>query len=322
MAAFGMTALWAVVMLVNKRILADVSPLALNFFLRGVSAIGLVALTVPLTVLGIWPNGFGLNRAAAGYIALSSLVTWMLAFSTYYYALRLGRVSVVAPIASTDPVWTALFAFGILGAAIGAPTIVGLAVAMIGVALISRWMTDEPDVTVDALAGPAYRPGLTRPAASAAGRVSPRSTVIVLSLVTAAGWGLGPILIDLANTAYGRVTATMMIESQLIGMLVLGALVVARRVPLTPRRLSSPERRRVTRLIVLCGALETVITILFYLCVEHIGPVLTMLIMAASPVFAITIGFAVLRERVGVRLVSAALITLAGVALAVSEGLL
>jgi transporter family protein len=307
MAAFGMTALWAVVMLVNKRILADVSPLALNFFLRGVSAIGLVALTVPLTVLGIWPNGFGLNRAAAGYIALSSLVTWMLAFSTYYYALRLGRVSVVAPIASTDPVWTALFAFGILGAAIGAPTIVGLAVAMIGVALISRWMTDEPDVTVDALAGPAYRPGLT---------------VIVLSLVTAAGWGLGPILIDLANTAYGRVTATMMIESQLIGMLVLGALVVARRVPLTPRRLSSPERRRVTRLIVLCGALETVITILFYLCVEHIGPVLTMLIMAASPVFAITIGFAVLRERVGVRLVSAALITLAGVALAVSEGLL
>ncbi|HSL96525.1 MAG TPA: DMT family transporter, partial [Thermoleophilia bacterium] len=172
LAAFVMTALWAVVIIVNKRTLEYISPLALNFFLRGVSAIGLVALTVPLTVFGLWPNGFGTDWAAAGYIAVSSVVTWLIAFSTYYYALRVGRVSVVAPIASTDPVWTALFAFAILGAAIGAPTLLGLLVVMTGVVLISRWMEDEPDVTVDALSGPAFEPGVAAPWSSSS-RSSP-----------------------------------------------------------------------------------------------------------------------------------------------------
>ena len=311
-----MTALWAIVMIVNKRTLSYVSPLALNFFLRGVSALGLVAVTVPLTVFDLWPNGFGIDLASAGYIALSSLVTWLLAFSTYYYALRAGTVSVVAPIAGTDPVWTAVFAFVILGATIGAPTIAGLAVAMIGVWMIARWMEDEPDVTVDALGGPAYEPG------APGGPAAPRAVIIALSLVTAAGWGLGPILIDLANSAYGSVTATMMIESQVLGMLILGAVVAVRRIPLTPRRLSPSDRRLAVRLILVTGMLETVVTILFYLCVQHIGPVLTTLVMAASPVFAIAFGFVALRERVGLRLVAAALLTLGGVLLAVSEGLL
>jgi drug/metabolite transporter (DMT)-like permease len=314
-----MTALWAVVIIVNKRTLEYVSPLALNFFLRGVSAIGLVALTVPLTVLGLWSNGFGSDWAAAGYIAVSSVVTWLIAFSTYYYALRVGKVSVVAPIASTDPVWTALFAFAILGAAIGAPTLLGLVVVMTGVVLISRWMEDEPDVTVDALGGPAFEPGA---ATTAGGGATSRAAVIVLSLVTAAGWGLGPILIDLASQAYGRVTATMMIESQLLGMLFLGAIILVRRTPLTPHALPPGQRRVAVRLIAVTGVLETFVTVLFYLCVQHIGPVLTMLIMATTPVFAIAFGFVALGERVRARLVVAALVTLAGVLLAVLEGVL
>jgi transporter family protein len=317
-----MTALWAVVIIVNKRTLEYVSPLALNFFLRGMSAIGLVALTVPLTVFGLWPNGFGTDWAAAGYIAVSSVVTWLIAFSTYYYALRVGKVSVVAPIASTDPLWTALFAFAILGAAIGAPTLLGLLVVMTGVVLISRWMEDEPDVTVDALGGPAFEPGAAAPPAAAAGRAAPRAVVIVLSLVTAAGWGLGPILIDLASQAYGRVTATMMIESQLLGMAFIGLLILVRRTPLTPRRLPADQRRAAIRLIAVTGALETFVTVLFYLCVQHIGPVLTMLVMATTPVFAIAFGFVALGERVRARLVVAALVTLAGVMLAVLEGVL
>ena len=47
---------------------------------------------------------------AAGYIALSAFATWLLAFNFYYYALRGGRVAVVAPITSIDPLWTAVFA--------------------------------------------------------------------------------------------------------------------------------------------------------------------------------------------------------------------
>jgi len=320
LAASLMTALWAVVMIVNKRSLAYLTPLGLNFFLRGASAVGLVLLTVSLTLFHAWPPGFGTDWAAAGYIGVSSVVTWLIGFTAYYSALRVGKVSVVAPVASTDPVWTALFAWAILGAALGAPTLAGLVVVMAGVVLISRWMEDEPDVNVDALGGPAFERGAAGPAATAAGPAAPRAVVIALSVGTAAAWGLGPILIALAGEAYGRVTATMMIESQVLGMAIIGLLILARRAPLTPHPLSAERRRTVVRLIALTGALETVVTVLFYLCVERIGPVLTMLIMATTPVFAIAFGFVALRERARPRLVAAALVTLAGVMLAVLEG--
>ena len=52
-------------------------------------------------------------------------------------------------------------------------------------------------------------------------------------LLTAAGWGLGPVLIDLAATAYGRATATMILESQMLGAVLLGVVILVRRSPLT-----------------------------------------------------------------------------------------
>ena len=99
-AAFGMTALWALVVVVNKKILESVTPVAVNFFIRLVAIAGLLLITVPLTVFGLWSNGFGINAAAAGWIALSAVATWLVAFNAYYYALRGERVAVVAPISA------------------------------------------------------------------------------------------------------------------------------------------------------------------------------------------------------------------------------
>ncbi|NLE22539.1 MAG: EamA family transporter, partial [Actinobacteria bacterium] len=48
----------------------------------------------------------------------------------------------IAPITSTDPVWTALFAWLIVGTAFGLPTLAGMVVTVVGVALISRWMDE------------------------------------------------------------------------------------------------------------------------------------------------------------------------------------
>ena len=135
-----MTALWALVVIVNKRVLAYVDPTAVNFFVRIAAIAGLVLITVPLTLLRLWDNGFGINAAAAGWMTLSAIATWLIAFTAYYYALRGERVAVVAPICSTDPLWTALFAWLILGTAFGALTLVGMAVAMAGVLLITLWM--------------------------------------------------------------------------------------------------------------------------------------------------------------------------------------
>ena len=158
-AAFVMTALWALVVVVNKKILESVTPVAVNFFIRLVAIGGLLAITVPLTALHLWSNGFGINAAAAGWIALAAVGTWVVAFNAYYFALRGERVAVIAPITSTDPIWTAFFAWVIVGTAFGAATIAGMAVTMSGVVLISRWMGDGEDVPGAELTGAAALAG-------------------------------------------------------------------------------------------------------------------------------------------------------------------
>ena len=313
-----MTALWALIVIVNKRVLAYVDPTAVNFFVRIAAIAGLLLITVPLTVLRLWDNGFGIDAAAAGWMALAAVATWLVAFSAYYYALRGERVAVVAPIFSTDPLWTALFAWLILGAAFGVLTLAGMAVAMAGVLLITRWMEAGDEVAAGALAGAAHGDVLPGPATPGAGSSGSgrRLRLVALALLAAAGWGLGPVFIDLAASAYGKPTATMMLESQALGMLMLGAVLLVRRRPLTTRRLTRVERRRAARLLVVAGLLEAVVTVLFFLSIAALGPVLVMLIMATTPIFTIVFGAAFLRERPGLRLVLAAVVTVAGVMIA------
>jgi drug/metabolite transporter (DMT)-like permease len=332
-AAFGMTALWALVVIVNKKVLEDVHPVAVNFFVRIIAIVGLVCITVPLTVFHLWSNGFGINAAAAGWIALSAVATWLIAFNAYYYALRGGLIAVVAPISSTDPLWTAVFAWLIVGTAFGRLTVAGMVVAMAGVVLISRWMDAGGEAGSGAIAGaahgevlPAEATGYAQDSAAAEPHEpSPandsRLRLITLAVVAAAGWGIGPVLVQLASQAYGKPTATMMIESQALGMILLGALLLVRRTPLTTRRLEGPPRRRAVLLLVAAGALEAVVSVLFYLSIANIGPLLTMLIMATTPVFSIAFGVVLLRERPSPRLAFAATITVAGVLLATLDGL-
>jgi drug/metabolite transporter (DMT)-like permease len=350
-----MTALWALVVVVNKKILASVTPIAVNFFIRLVAIGGLLAITVPLTAFELWDNGFGINAEAAGWIALSAVGTWVVAFNAYYFALRGERVAVIMPITGTDPVWTALFAWALVGTTFGALTLAGMVLTMAGVVLISRWMDDGGDAPgreltgAAALAGAAHgdvlpdEPGArgcteydaSAPRASAMHRASgtpdcpapaahttaAKARLIGLAVMAAAGWGLGPVLIDLAADAYGRVTATMMILSQVLGALMLGALLLWRRPPLAARPLTPTARRSAVRLIVLAGLLEAAVGVLFYLTIVALGPVLAMLIMATTPVFSIVFGVIFLRERPGVRLALAAAVTVAGVLVATLDGL-
>lgn len=331
-----MTALWALVVVVNKKILESVTPVAVNFFIRLVAIGGLLLITVPLTVFDLWDNGFGINAEAAGWIALAAVGTWVVAFNAYYFALRGERVAVIAPITSTDPVWTALFAWIIAGAAFGVPTLVGMAVTMAGVVLISRWMDEgaaAPGVEPAgaALAGAALAgaaPGDVLPDDPAADCPPPaahtpaaKAKLIGLAVLTAAGWGLGPVLIEQAAEAYGRATASMMIFSHVCGALMLGALLLWRRPPLAARPLTPAARRGAAWLIVLAGLLEAAVSVLFYLTIVALGPVLAMLIMATTPVFSIVFGVVLLRERPGLRLTLAAVVTVAGVLIATLDGL-
>lgn len=306
---------WALVVLANKRVLAYVNPLPLNFLVRLVSIAGQLAITIPLTVFGWWSLGFGLTAPAAGYIAISALITWLIAFNAYYYALRGGRASVVAPITSTDPIWTAVFAALILGAALGRATLAGLLVANTGVVLIARWMGDQPGEALDAATVPVSAAPATAGATNDAGRARALQ-VVALAVVTAAGWGLAPVVIELAVNANGGASAGMMVGSQVLGAIMLGAIMRLRHSPVLVRPLTAVERRRVIVLLVVAGVLEAVFSVLFYLLIDAIGSVLTVLIVATSPVFAILGGVVFLRERFSARLALADAITIAGVVIA------
>ena len=80
--------------------------------------------------------------------------------------------------------------------------------------------------------------------------------------------------------------------------------------------MQSRDRRRVVALLVGAGILNALFTVFWYVLIDEIGPVLTTLITATSPIFAILGGVVFLRERLGAKLALAAAVTLAGVFLA------
>jgi len=127
--------------------------------------------------------------------------------------------------------------------------------------------------------------------------------------------------VQLAEEAYGAPSAFMMVESQLVGGLVLGAWILWRRAPLLTRRLGAPARRRVAWLLVASGALEVVYAVLFYLVIDQIGAVLAMLLGATAPVFGVIAGVTLLKERLSLRLLFAIALTIGGVAIAVAARL-
>jgi drug/metabolite transporter (DMT)-like permease len=309
-AGFLNAACWGAVVVLNKSVLRYVTPLGTNFLVRIVSLIAMTAVTVPLTVYHLWSPTFAMTWPAFGYISIGAVVTWLVAFNTYYYALRSGRVGVVTPLTCTDPIFAALFAAVLVGTVIGALTIIGLLVATAGIVLISRWMYTDPAAGTEILAAPA--PGDAQ---------TDRLEVVLFSLVTAAGWGLGPVLILLAIESAHGASTTMMLQSQTMGLLMVGGIVLGRRARVYVRPLGPAERRAVVKLIVVAGLLEAVFAVLYYLIIEHIGPVLTTLIGSTAPLFAILFGVLALRERLGLRLAVGAAITLTGVFLATLDRL-
>jgi drug/metabolite transporter (DMT)-like permease len=294
--------------------LAFVHPLPLNLLLRLVTIVGLICMTVPLTALEWWDLSFALEPEAAGYIAVSAVVTWVVAFNAYYYALRGGRASVVAPITATDPIWAAIFSPILLGTVLDPLVVVGLVVATAGVVLLARWMSEGSGELLEAATTPVPAAPAADPAAPDAGRTAAFG-VAALSLVAAAGWGLGPVIIELAEEANGGASASMMVGSQVLGAVLLGGIMLVRRSPLMVRPLGD-QRRRFLTLLVAAGALEAVFSVLYYLIIEAIGAVLTLLITATSPVFAIIGGAIFLKEPVGKKLAIAAGVTIFGVVIA------
>ena len=302
--AFVAAACWGAVVVLNKRVLGSVRPVVVNILVLSVSTATLIVIAVPLSLLDLWPLSLAITWAAAGYIALGAAVTWLVAANAYYFALRSGRIGVVCPLTSIDPLFTAVFAAAIVGTAIGGLTMAGLVVTVVGVILISRFMNGEAEPHASALPGAADQAMLASSA-----------VVVALSLVAAACNGFSPIMIQLAERSTGGASTTMLVLGEALGLAMLAPVVAASRATGGPWR-PADRRGRVVALLVTAGVLNATFAVLFYVLIEQIGPVLTTLILATSPVFAILGGVLFLRERLGPKLALGAGITLLGVVLA------
>jgi drug/metabolite transporter (DMT)-like permease len=123
-------------------------------------------------------------------------------------------------------------------------------------------------------------------------------------------------MIELAERSVGGASTTMMVLGEACGVVLLAPFALARRAPLISASLQGRDRRRVVALLVAAGVLNALFCVLWYVLIAAIGPVLTTLIVATSPLFAILGSILFLRERLGARLALGAAVTLAGVFLA------
>jgi drug/metabolite transporter (DMT)-like permease len=319
--AFGGAATWGFTVVVDKRTLQFVDPFALNMIIRVPTMVLLAAVGGILTLTGIWDLGFGMTWAAFGYMTVSSVVVWLFAFNAYFLVLRRGALGVVTPILAIDPLFTAVFAVILLGGGLGHLVIIGLIVSTFGVVLLSRWMGDDAEAVPPAVSDSAPLV-VPQPASSPLGAhsVSPRVTVIALALAASAGWGIGPVFMQLATRSLGGATFSMMLQSQAMGFLLLLPIVLRRR-RIVVRPLARPERRLVVRLILITSVLETLFSLSLYVLIAEIGSVLTVLIIASSPVFSILGGRLLLGERYRWKLAIGAAVTLTGVIIATLQGM-
>jgi len=292
---------------IDKRALDFVTPLGVNFAVRVLSMAVMFPVVVSLTVFEVWDLRFAITWEAALLVACAAVLTWLVGFGCFFLALHAGKVSVVVPITSSDPLFAALFAALLLGSTLTGSTIVGVLVSLIGIVLLARWMEPEDEAHVGVEAAPAEDSGVTSLAA------------IFLAIAAAAAWGCGPVLVEMAEDSLGTVSATMMLESQVIGFLVIGAVVLVRRAPLLTRPLEHGERRLVRRLLLASGILEATFAILYYLCIDQIGAVMLILVVATAPVFSIAGSIVFLKEKVSSKLLLAAAITVSGVMIAAAE---
>ncbi|MBN2205470.1 MAG: DMT family transporter [Thermoleophilia bacterium] len=316
--------------LLDKRLLNCLDPMATNMLVRATSVVTILVVTAPLTLLDLWDLTYDMTWAAAGYIAALAVVGWLIGQNFYYFALRSGRVSVVIPIASTDLLFTALFATLFVGSALGGLTITGLLVAVAGVSAIA-WAeradaasaARAADVPVaEELSGESVpSTGALQVAPARSGPVRSLPVAVLLALASAAGWGLAPVLIQLAQESVGATSVTMIVEAQALGLVMIMVAIRARRASLTTHRLTPVERRRATILVLVTGIVAGSCAVMFYLVIEHLGSVQAAVIAATSPIFAIVWSALFLRERLSGRLAFGVAVTLLGVFLATVERL-
>lgn len=321
----------------EKPLLDFFHPLQLNFVVRVISVVLLSAVTVPLTLLGGWSLVIETPPTAAAWIALAAFLEWTIALSAFYYALRVGTISMVTPIVAAAPLFTALFGVLFLGERPVASVYVGMVMTVVGIIVLTRWMPTDEEATSQA-AGDSVAVAVASsaepppdcddpPAAPVACAAAPqpgtRRTVLLVvlpALLAALTWGAYPVLVEAAERAAGGPTVGMMIESQLLGAVFLIPFMVGRRARGRRQRPPAAARRRIGWFLAAVVVLEVVWGVLFYFMIDNLGAIVTSVLVAVTPVFSVLGGILIWKERLNLPSAGGALLAIAGVLVAALGG--
>lgn len=94
-------------------------------FLTSLVAVGLVGLKLDYPAKEVF------------FVALGGIMSGFLGLFFFFKAVKGGEVSVVAPVASTSPLWGSLFAFLLLGESLSLLRVLGILLVVCGIVLIS-----------------------------------------------------------------------------------------------------------------------------------------------------------------------------------------
>lgn len=250
----GAAALWATATLCSSR---SSRMLGSRVVLGWVMIVGVVV-GLPFAIVSPAPVGFEPSTAA---LLLLAGVCYVVGLQLTYAALRIGKVSIVAPILATEGAVAALIAVA-MGDKIGLIAAIMLAVIVLGVVLstLESGRVDVPagdfDLVADALDGPAATDRAaavpTSQAVTPEVSINARRTAV---LATAAALVFGVGLVASGRSAALVPVAWVALTARLVGILgVVVPLLVQRRLRLT---------RTALPLVVIAGAAEVLGSILY-----------------------------------------------------------
>lgn len=110
----------------------DVSPIS-GIFIHNLTA----TVFAFITLLAVKENPIGYPVKELLMVALGGFVSGFLGLLVYYKAIKVGHVSIVAPIASSSPLFSTLLAIIILGESFTLTKFVGTILVIIGIVLLS-----------------------------------------------------------------------------------------------------------------------------------------------------------------------------------------
>jgi len=235
----GAAVSWAIATLCSSR---SSRMIGASSVLAWVMIVGFVAGLVPAIL--VIPTGPALDGwQVAGLIVTGLSYTAGLLLA--YLALTVGRVSIVAPITSTEGAATAIISV-LLGEAIGLPTAIILAVIVVGIVLASIEKAADP-------AEDPFSDGSRRTHDPAKNR-----RTVLLAVSAAAAFAIG--LVVSARLGQSVPLAWIVVAPRLVGMLVIALpLILRKRLRLT---------RRAVPLVIVSGILEAAGTVLFVIAAQ------------------------------------------------------